>query len=45
MSNEKLVLQSKVNTLENQIEMLQTIDKTNLVNDDNRYAVVSFFFF
>uniref|UniRef100_A0A0R3RGX6 GOLGA2L5 domain-containing protein n=1 Tax=Elaeophora elaphi TaxID=1147741 RepID=A0A0R3RGX6_9BILA len=41
VSNEKLVLESKVQTLASQIEMLHAIDRPNLVNDDNRYAVNS----
>ncbi|KAL3994977.1 putative golgin subfamily A member 2-like protein 5 protein [Acanthocheilonema viteae] len=39
ISNEKLVLESKVQTLESQIEMLQAIDRPNLINEDNRYAL------
>ncbi|VDO42998.1 unnamed protein product [Onchocerca flexuosa] len=38
MSNEKLVLESKVQALESEIKMLQTIDRPNLLNDDNTYA-------
>ncbi|EJD75681.1 hypothetical protein LOAG_17208 [Loa loa] len=41
ISNEKLVLESKVQTLENQVEMLQAIDRPNLVNDDYSYTVNS----
>uniref|UniRef100_A0A8R1XJT3 Golgin subfamily A conserved domain-containing protein n=1 Tax=Onchocerca volvulus TaxID=6282 RepID=A0A8R1XJT3_ONCVO len=38
MSNEKLVLESKVQALESEIKMLRTIDRPNLLNDDNTYA-------
>lgn len=31
-------------TLESQVEMLQAIDRPNLMTDDNKYAVVSLFF-
>uniref|UniRef100_A0A1I8EPI9 Golgin subfamily A conserved domain-containing protein n=1 Tax=Wuchereria bancrofti TaxID=6293 RepID=A0A1I8EPI9_WUCBA len=41
MSNEKLVLESKVHTLENQIEMLQAIDRPNLANDNSICSINS----
>ncbi|VDM91793.1 unnamed protein product [Litomosoides sigmodontis] len=41
ISREKLVLESKVQTLESQIKVLQAVDKSNLVNDDNKQVVNS----
>ncbi|MCP9263830.1 hypothetical protein DINM_007202 [Dirofilaria immitis] len=41
ISNEKLVLESKVRALESEIEMLQTVDRPNLEKDHDKYDINS----
>ncbi|KAK6103849.1 putative golgin subfamily A member 2-like protein 5 protein [Brugia pahangi] len=41
MSNVKLVLESKVLTLENQIEMMQAVDRPDLADDNSRSSINS----
>lgn len=41
MSNVKLILESKVHTLENQIEMMQAVDRPDLADDNSRSSINS----